>query len=69
MQKSFEPTTIQSEFIEPKSIEQIRKTGIDQEILNRIAAEKAEMDRRSEEAKSRLFPAQGDEFVQPTERG
>jgi hypothetical protein len=55
VQKSkLESNTIETLITETKSIEQIRKSGITSEMLESIAREKAEMDRRSEEAKSRL---------------
>jgi hypothetical protein len=53
MQKSnIESTTV--EIDQTRSIEQIRKTGIDKQTLERIAAERAEMERARQEAKGRL---------------
>jgi hypothetical protein len=53
----FEPTTIETEptvLPETKSIEQIRNQGLDKSILDRIAAERAEMERAKQEQKERL---------------
>jgi hypothetical protein len=40
--------------LETKSIEEIRKGGIDKQTLEKIAAERAEMERTKQEAKERL---------------
>jgi hypothetical protein len=57
MQKSnFEPTTIETETLatEVKTVDQIRKLGIDKEMRERIAQERAEIERQQQEARERL---------------
>ena len=42
------------EILEHKTIDQIRNQGLDKEVMERIAAERAEMERKKQETKSRL---------------
>jgi hypothetical protein len=57
-QKSkIEPTHFETETLiteQTKSIEQIRKSGIDKETRERIAQERAEIERQQQEARERL---------------
>jgi hypothetical protein len=48
---NIETTTIETR---TKTIEQIRKDGIDEQMLERVAAERMEMERTKQEAKERL---------------
>jgi len=57
----------QSDIVTTKSIDQIRKDGIDKQALERITAERTEMERVKQEAKERL-PGQFVSFKQDKEQ-